>query len=625
MMPILLMAISFVATLAAFWQMGVAPNDCFRTAFLKATIIQAIFITVLTEYLSLSRAITFEFVSLAWSLFAVINCLIAILLIRKNRRVINIKEIKQQLCQKFFEQSLKNRILLIAIVLILGISLLTALISPPNNYDSLTYHLPRVMHWIQNRSVVHYPTNNLRQISFPPGANYIVMQLQILAGSDRFANLVQWLAFLGCILGTSLIAKTFAIKSQIITALVCASIPMAILQSTTTQTDLIVSFWLVCFTFFIFRTDNYSKIDIFWLAAAFGLAMVTKPTAIIFGTALLIVLGIRICRRFSWKAIWRSTTITATILILSLSLSLPTYWRNYLTFGSILGDDFGTRNEIIGLVPLVSNMLRNIGLNMPITEFWQLIESFHQYILSIDVNNPAITYGATIFDIHLFGTVLRTPNEDFASNPIHLILVIIAIFVLIIDAIKHQKNHWKILSLAGAIILQFLMFSGILKWQIWGNRLLLPALILAAPISGYFISDFLSKAMQKIIIYLLIVSSIIYSLTTVYHPLIPLPSSWTSVDISQSILRGERNYFYFRGNEEKRERYQEFSRLANQKQCQTVGLSIGKDDLEYLLWVTMAQESSPDFKIKHINVNNVSQSLPPEFPDSELCAIFPSK
>jgi hypothetical protein len=45
-----------------------------------------------------------------------------------------------------------------------------ALITPPNMYDSMTYHMSRVVHWIQNGSLAHYPTSIGRQLFLPPGA-----------------------------------------------------------------------------------------------------------------------------------------------------------------------------------------------------------------------------------------------------------------------------------------------------------------------------------------------------------------------------------------------------------------------------------------------------------------------
>lgn len=54
------------------------------------------------------------------------------------------------------------------ILLVIGIIVLfLALVTTPNNWDSMTYHLPRIVHWAQNRSVGHYATNSIRQISSP--------------------------------------------------------------------------------------------------------------------------------------------------------------------------------------------------------------------------------------------------------------------------------------------------------------------------------------------------------------------------------------------------------------------------------------------------------------------------
>ncbi len=117
----------------------------------------------------------------------------------------------------------------------------------------------------------------------------------------------------------------------------------------------------------------------------------------------------------------------------------------------------------------------------------------------------------------------------------------------------------------------------------------------------------------------------LYSLTSVYHPLIPLPTSWTNVNQSESILVSERKNLYFRGNVKQLEEYRKFARQANQNKCRAVGLSLGKDGLEYPLWVIMESQSSQPFKIKHINVKNQSQDLPPEFLDAELCATFKNR
>ena len=96
---------------------------------------------------------------------------------------------------------------LVCVALIAAALATIALTSAPNSPDAMEYHLPRVAHWIQNQTVAHYPTSSERQLRAGPGAEFAILQLQILSGGDRFAGLVQWLAMLGCMFGVTLIAQ----------------------------------------------------------------------------------------------------------------------------------------------------------------------------------------------------------------------------------------------------------------------------------------------------------------------------------------------------------------------------------------------------------------------------------
>ena len=64
-------------------------------------------------------------------------------------------------------------------------TLLIAVSAPPNNWDSMTYHMSRVVHWIQNSSVNHYPTHIDRQLWLNPWAEFAITHFQMLSGGDN--------------------------------------------------------------------------------------------------------------------------------------------------------------------------------------------------------------------------------------------------------------------------------------------------------------------------------------------------------------------------------------------------------------------------------------------------------
>jgi 4-amino-4-deoxy-L-arabinose transferase-like glycosyltransferase len=71
----------------------------------------------------------------------------------------------------------------------------------------------------------------------------------------------------------------------VLAVLFAATLPMGILQSSSTQNDYVVSFWLLAFVsqFLGWRRSSHDS-HLLFAAAALGLAILTKGTALIFAT-----------------------------------------------------------------------------------------------------------------------------------------------------------------------------------------------------------------------------------------------------------------------------------------------------------------------------------------------------
>ena len=125
-----------------------ARTPGWRYAFLLAAIAWGIWVEISVELLSLFDLITFPSLMSIWGLFLVGLGWRFIHQLRKNRITF----------PKFNLSRLGwlNTIFLGLLVGLLGMELMVALIAPVTNFDSMTYHMPRVMHWIQNQDVNFY-------------------------------------------------------------------------------------------------------------------------------------------------------------------------------------------------------------------------------------------------------------------------------------------------------------------------------------------------------------------------------------------------------------------------------------------------------------------------------------
>jgi hypothetical protein len=593
---------------------GISNTNSFsgflRELFLFTAILLGVSVTIITEILSAFSLITSRWLLAFWGV-ALFICTCFVTRFAKRQRPVFL----------FLSFRLPFRAipLLSGLILVITLTGVTAFLSPPNNWDSMTYHMSRVVHWIQDHNVSFYPTHILRQLYMNPWAEFAIMHLQILSGGDRFANFVQWSSMIGCLIGASLLAKQLGadLQSQLFAAVFAGTIPMGILQSSSTQNDYVVSFWLLCFVYFcisFIRQINWSYVS----AAGFSLGLVvsTKGTAYIFAPPFLAWMGYALLRTFHSKS-WKPAL---AIGVASLVLNFGHYTRNFNLFGSPLGprvEDSLAKitSDVISPSSVLSNITRNLALHLG-TPSWRInigiddaIGELHR-ILNIDINDPRTTWPRQKFQV-----LKPSLHEDTAGNLLHLSLILVAIFLFFIS--KEIRSSSALLSYLAALLSGFLLFCTLLKWQPWNSRLQLPLFVLASPFVAAVLFKRLNEKFVITISFALLLSALPWVLFNTSRSLIGDPSVWNRSRFDQ----------YFKNRPEIRDAYLGAAHFLKSKKCSQIGLAMGSNDWEYPFWPLLKTKRSETIRIEHVHVKNGSGSLSTllYFSSFSPCAIISSR
>ncbi len=156
----------------------------------------------------------------------------------------------------------------------------------------------------------------------------LILTLQALFGSDRLANLVQWLAFVGALVAVSGISRALGAGKHARLAGIgfAAVVPMAVLQATSTQNDLVEAFWLLAFAYFVVlgQLRSLSTAECVATGLALGMSILTKTTLYVYGLPFLVLLAVS-----GWKENRHAPLRQLTIILgLAALLNLPIWWRN---------------------------------------------------------------------------------------------------------------------------------------------------------------------------------------------------------------------------------------------------------------------------------------------------------
>ena len=569
--------------------------------------------------------------------------------------------------------------MLAACAVFAALTLMIAVITPPNSWDSMTYHMPRVAHWLANGSVRQYPTTFPHQILMPPFNAYAIATIQALAASDLWANVVQWVAYVAAALAASVIACRIGggRDAQVLAALALLTVPMAVSQAPTPQADLVTSAWMLLLLVFV--VDRLTWENVLWMGATLGLGILSKPLAPFYAMPFCLLIAVRWARE---RGATRALAAALGVGFVALGLAVPYAARNTSTFGAPWNAGFeGDRNRIDspGLVSLASNVLRDTVLHLPVPGYGRAVERLHR-VLGVDPNDPH----TTLLNDFSFSEVAErwfrplTPNENSVGNPAHLVSALAFLGLALARRRRLSAPARAALLIGAAAAAGWLLIHIPFQWNPWRSRYDLPFFVLLAVPLGVAAAR-LPRRARTALAAVYVLGALPALLLAVERPLVNIQAiagwpwwAWSGLAIAaiavvlrpsaggdtrlrtraaavalalavlapvtvrlvarvfarqpafppMSIVTADRTDVMFRSNPVLEAPYERVVALVRSSSCQIVGLEFKRDEWEYPLWSLLGAATGGGPRLRAVSVANESAELPPESP--EPCVVVSS-
>jgi 4-amino-4-deoxy-L-arabinose transferase-like glycosyltransferase len=468
-----------------------------------------------------------------------------------------------------------------------------------------------------------------------------ILHFRTLFGSVRPANLVQWFSMVGSVVAVSGITGLLggSRKAQLLAAAAAFSVPMGVLQSTSTQNDYAVALWAVCLAYLVVLTKRrpLDRTETAALAGTVGLGMLTKGTFFVYATPLLFWLLVPLAVR---RQLQRGVTLAAAIAVAAVTLNLGFWARNFSTYGGPYGPTDALRRSL-GIVqrlipwvgpaadsqdespdedargtpvapearlesasspvtgPAASPHLgaeegsargtppRSVLAGVAAAAATEVRMAAWNLITPSSAVNAWIRRGMelfpSLFDEGYLVLIQRLAwnHEDTAGNPLHLSLVGLAVSILVVTRFRGFGGRCAAFALAAVSTYLLLPAVASVAAGPWGVRYQLPFFLLACPLIACGLSSLRLPRLPDVAAGLLLISAVPYMIFNNTRPIIgktPWPTRVPSVFVasSQEILLA-----MVPGA---RGAFTSMADGVTQLHCDQVGLRIDSGDLEYAFW-----------------------------------------
>ncbi len=619
----ILALLPLTAYLAVVWILRIR-GEGWRSAALSAGVCWGVYLALATEILSIPRLITRPVLAGAWVSFTLGISIYGWVFRRSTSRQI---EVQRRASREAKEAPLDKMewLLLSGIGLVVMLVSTTAILSAPNTWDAMAYHMSRVAQWMTNRDVDLYPAFYSAQLFLSPWSEYVILHLDILYGGDRLANLVELVSMIGTVTGVSLIAQQLGAgrRGQLLAAVAVVALPEGVLEASGAMNTYVGTFWIVMAIYYLLRWNKQQSWRVaLALGSAVGLALMTKGTAYVFLPFVLVAcwwIGPAAARK-------QLLARLPMFLLIVFILNGPLYLRNYklsgspLGFTSPLGDDPERQyaNTHVSGSIAAANVVKNLSLHLA-TPIPSLNDQLSRGVLwalhsmHIDPDDKASTYRG---GFHLNGF---SSHEARAGNPLQLALIALASLLLFNSRIGNQALRLYVLGLAGS----FVLFCALIRWQPWNSRYHLPLFALGLAVVGVVLEKSLPRLALSGVACALVISALPFAIFNSLRPLAP----WPRV----SVLRQPRLNSYFADSHDRWiDSDVAAAKLVESSPCRSIGVDASLEDFDYPLFALLGAGHN-EREVRYIGVRNLTATyarlgnMPPCVVICLRCAHAPAK
>jgi hypothetical protein len=479
----------------------------------------------------------------------------------------------------------------IALAMLGGMVLVSALAYPPNNWDSMTYRLARVAHWLQLGAVGAYDTNVARQVVLPPGAEYLVLVLQGISGSDRLASLVQFGAWILLAAAAPPLARIFGAPRRLApyAAILVAASPLAVQEASSTQNDLVAGILAVAMVIsalpFVHRRATWRTSDLALTVLAVAAGLVTKPTSAVVAAPFLIWGGVVAIGTLHSRHAWRRVAGALPALVIAAAVVGP-FERARASVPpdpSLLAPFVYRHSET--LRERAVNAVRGVVRNVPLP------------IAALDRLSPEETVGCPTRRSLCLESNLAF-REDYTASIGQAIVVVLAMVAGLLRARRlPRRTGAALVSLMGA----WLLFHALFRDNVWTPRLHVAYFALAPVALGAF-RGWTERIPGRVTV-LIVAGTLVAFAGVAAAKTARRPLNATAL----ATARDEANY-YRDGPGGTVDQHEAVLRWLVSSGCQRLGLYIGEDSYDYpLTWRAMQR----GVEVRHV-------VRPTEWP----CAVF---